>query len=112
MGNAIRFGILGDAGLSPVIGEEFEIDGTKEQFAVHPSTYRERVELDFLWCATHVETGLRIAKGNDIDEVIELARVAWKDKTPEQIESALVNGRAMRRQAFLQNLDISDLCND
>lgn len=74
-----------------VIGEEFLIEGTAEKFAVHASV----PDCPFDWSATHVETGLRIAVGDTIDDTIASAREKWNEKTPEQIENALQRGREM-----------------
>lgn len=112
MSAAIRFEILGNYGLELVIGEQFAIDGSEEVFAVHRATYFERRDLGFEWSATHTQTGLRIAKGNDIDTVITDARSVWASKTPEELQAALAKGRAARAQAFAALLTEEDLCNE
>lgn len=106
---AIRFEILGDVGLEPVIGERFTIDGSSEEFAVHGSTYIERTSEGFFWSATHVKTGLRIAKGNDIDAVIAEARAVWLSKTPDELERAIAAGRNRRANAWAVSLTSDDM---
>ena len=109
MSTAIRFEILGDAGLEPVIGEQFTIEGSPEVFAIHGSTYIERVEQGFYWSATHVATGLRIAKGNDIDLLIKEARALWLSKTCDELESAIAIGRSRRAGAWALSLTEDDM---
>lgn len=109
MSNAIRFEILGDVGLEPVIGEQFSIEGSPEVFAVNGSTYVERSAEGFYWCATHVETGMRIAKGNDIDLVIEEARALWASKTPDELQKAIAAGRVLRANAWAVKLTKEDM---
>lgn len=106
---AIRFEILGDVCLEPVIGERFEINGSKEVFAVHGSTYIERTTEGFYWSATHVKTGLRIAKGNDIDAIIAEARAVWLSKTPDELEQAIAAGRSRRASAWAVTLTEADM---
>lgn len=112
MSIAIRFEITGDLGLGLVIGEKFEIEGSKEIFAVHASTARELTEEGFQWSATHVETGLRFARGNDIEEVIAEARATWLSKTPAEIEQALTRGRNRKAHSFFASIDAEGLYED
>lgn len=106
---AIRFEILGDVGLEPVIGEQFVVAGSTEVFTIHGSTYTERTAEGFYWSATHVETGLRIAKGNDINAVIEEARALWLGKTPDELEHAIAAGRSRRATAWAVSLTEDDM---
>lgn len=100
MSGAIRFEILGDVCPETVIGEQFHIDGSDEVFAVHTATSYEKEELGFFWSATHVATGLRISKGQDIQEAIDEARKVWISKTPEELAAAIKRGHAERERAF------------
>lgn len=109
MTNAVRFEILGDVGLEPVIGEQFVIEGSAEVFAVHASTYIERTSEGFYWSATHIDTGLRIAKGVDIDVVIEEARALWLSKTPDELSQAIAAGRSRRANAWAVSLTEDDM---
>lgn len=97
MSEAIRFMIQADIVLGETIGELFEIEGSAEKFAVHHATPFDYYENGILFCATHVETGLRIGKGDSIDQAINAARDEWRSKTPEQIEEAIRRGTARRK---------------
>ena len=85
-----------------VIAEPFEIEGSGESFAVHRS-----IGFDWgdgpRWSATHVQTGLSVARGETIDATIEAARLAWSSRTPEEI--AEVKARRAAEIAALQAED-------
>ena len=112
MSQAIRFEICGDQCLEPVIGERFEIPGSKEVFAVHEARHHEKIEHGIFWCASHVGTGFRIAKGDNIESTIESAIIAWHSKTPEEIANALINASRIKAQKFMAQLTPEHLSND
>jgi hypothetical protein len=72
-----------------VIGDAVELPNTEgEVFAVHynplgPCTYT----------VSHVETGMAIAHGDDIDFVIDNAQKYMSKKTPSEIRDRLIEAR-------------------
>jgi len=95
----MRLTIAGNVGDELVIAEPFEVEGSDEQFAVHPAIgddgYRGR------WVATHVGTGFAIGRADTIDGAMEAGRKAWAEATPAQIIAAKT-----RAIAALQARDI------
>jgi hypothetical protein len=76
-----------------VHGEMFSIEGSDEQFAVHPALPADENLGD--WTATHVGTGFAFAHGDTAEAAIESARTIWLSKTPEQIAFAKTAAIAM-----------------
>jgi acyl-CoA reductase-like NAD-dependent aldehyde dehydrogenase len=78
----MRIVLAGLAGDVEVVAEPFEIEGSREEFGVHPT-----LKLDVLehgkWTASHVETGFRVASGDTIDAAISAARETWASMDPK-----------------------------
>jgi hypothetical protein len=89
----MRLVITGEISNIEVIAEPFEIDGSSDQFAVHPA-------IGFVaevWSATHIATGFSIGAGDTIDEAIADARTKWAAKTPAEIEAAIARATEIKR---------------
>lgn len=93
----MRLIIRGTSDDVEVIAEPFAITGTDDAFAVHVSLELLSGIGFYDWSATHIPTGLTVARGNEIDEVIAMARATWISKTPEQLATAIAEGH--KRQA-------------
>jgi len=89
----MRIVVTGDQHDEEVIAEPFEIEGSGEVFAVHPAIGGDDRGA---WSATHVDTGLSIARGDTIDEAIAAGRSAWNSKSPAEIAAAKARGAAIR----------------
>lgn len=92
----MRILVTGDVCMEEVIAEPFEIEGSREAFAVHRA-----IDGDFdrgFWTATHVDTGLALGRGETIDGAIDAARTAWNAASPELRQQAIERGCAARAE--------------
>lgn len=97
----MRIMISGDVCDEEVIAEPFTVEGSTEQFAVHPAVGRD-VDRG-KWVATHVDTGFAIGRGATIDAAIEDGRRAWAAATPAQRTAAKTRAIAMRQARDIQS---------
>lgn len=91
----MRLIIRGTSDDVEVIAEPFSITGTEDAFAVHVTIGRA---FEY-WTATHIATGMAVARGDEIDEVIAMARTVWASKTPEELATSIAEGH--KRQAAM-----------
>ena len=85
----MRITIRGITGPMEVVAEQFSITGCGEGFAVHMTAPGNFARGDKDFSATHIDTGLRIAQGDTLDDCITAARIIWQSKTPEEIADAI-----------------------
>lgn len=74
----------------------FEIEGSPEKFAVHRSSFDDVFYGYYVYSATHIESGVRVAHANMPAECIAQARRIWASKTQEELGAAIAKAMELK----------------